>query len=100
RQTPKSTLIPYTTLFRSRTQARVVAARTRNAAMLEDVGLMEMRDGKFSTAIAALEQGRGAYSKRDDIIRCVLEECDAFIKSGKPDRKSTRLNSSHVSISY
>jgi uncharacterized protein (TIGR03790 family) len=69
-----------------RTQARVAAARTRNAAMLEDVGLMEMRDGKFSTAIAALEQARGAYSKRDDIIRCVLEECDAFIKSGKPNR--------------
>jgi hypothetical protein len=63
-----------------------VAARTRNAAILEDVGLMEMRDGKFSTAIAALEQSRGAYSKRDDIIRCVLEECDAFIKSGKPNR--------------
>ena len=69
-----------------RTQARVAAARARNAAMLEDVGLMEMRDGKFSTAIAALEQARGAYSKRDDIIRCVLEECDAFIKSGKPNR--------------
>jgi len=69
-----------------RTQARIAAARTRNAAMLEDVGLMEMRDGKFSTAIAALEQARGAYSKRDDIIRCVLEECDAFVKSGKPNR--------------
>jgi uncharacterized protein (TIGR03790 family) len=69
-----------------RTQARVAAARTRNAAMLEDVGLMEMRDGKFPTAIAALEQARGAYSKRNDIIRCVLEECDAFIKSGKPNR--------------
>ena len=69
-----------------RTQARITAGRTRNAAMLEDVGLMEMRDGKFSTAVAALEQARGAYSKRDDIIRCVLEECDAFIKSGKPNR--------------
>jgi uncharacterized protein (TIGR03790 family) len=69
-----------------RTQARVAAARTRNGIMLEDVGLMELRDGKFSNAIAALEQARGAYSKRDDIIRCVLEECDAFIKSGKPNR--------------
>ena len=69
-----------------RTQARITAGRTRNAAMLEDVGLMELGDGKFSTAIAALEQARGAYSKRDDIIRCVLEECDAFIKSGKPNR--------------
>src|SRR5438477_10137249 len=69
-----------------RTQARIAAARTRNAAMLEDVGLMEMRDGKFSTAIAALEQARGAYSKRDDMVRCVREECDAFINSGKPNR--------------
>jgi uncharacterized protein (TIGR03790 family) len=69
-----------------RTQARVVGARTRNAVMLEDVALMELSDGKFPTAIAALEQARGAYTKRDDIIRCVLEECDAFIKSGKPNR--------------
>jgi uncharacterized protein (TIGR03790 family) len=69
-----------------RTQARVVGVRTRNPIMLEDVGLMELNDGKFPTAIAALEQARGAYTKRDDIIRCVLEECDAFIKTGKPNR--------------
>ena len=69
-----------------RTQARVVGARTRNAVMLEDVALMELRDGKFPTAIATLEQARGAYTKRDDIIRCVLEQCDAFIKFGKPNR--------------
>ena len=69
-----------------RIQARVVGARTRNAVMLEDVALMELRDGQFATAIATLEQARGAYTKRDDIIRCVLEECDAFIKFGKPDR--------------
>jgi uncharacterized protein (TIGR03790 family) len=69
-----------------RTQARVVGTRTRNAVMLEDVALMDLRDGKFRTAIAALEQARGAYTKRDDIIRCVLEECDAFIKFGKPNR--------------
>ena len=69
-----------------RIQARVVGARTRNVVMLEDVALMELRAGKFATAIATLEQARGAYTKRDDIIRCVLEECDAFIKFGKPDR--------------
>jgi hypothetical protein len=54
--------------------------------MLEDIALMELRDGKFPTAVTALEQARGAYTKRDDIIRCVLEECDAFIKFGKPNR--------------
>ena len=69
-----------------RTQARVVGSRTRNAIMLEDVGLMELRDAKFPAAIATLEQARGAYTKRDDIIRCVLEECDALIKFGKPSR--------------
>lgn len=69
-----------------RTQARIVGARTRNAVMLEDVGLMELRDGKFPSAIAGLEQARGSYGKRDDIIRCVLEECDALIKAGKPNR--------------
>ena len=69
-----------------RTQARVFGARTHSAIMLEDVGLMELQDGKYPTAITALEQARGAYSKRDDIIRCVLEECDAFIKSGKSNR--------------
>ena len=30
------------------------------------------------------EQARCAYTKRDDIIRCVSEECDSFIKFGKP----------------
>jgi tetratricopeptide (TPR) repeat protein len=69
-----------------RAQARIAAARARNAIMLEDVGLMELRDGKFANAIAGLEQARGAYSKRDDVIRCVLEECDALIKSGQPNR--------------
>ena len=54
--------------------------------MLEDVALMELRDGRFPTAIATLEQARGAYTNRDDIIRCVLEECDALIKFGKPNR--------------
>jgi len=61
--------------------------------MLEDVGLMEMRDGKFSTA----NRGAGGRARGwpipngDDIIRCVLEECDAFIKSGKPKPRPRSL---------
>ena len=51
----------------------MTGARTQNAIMLEDVGLMQLRDGRFSNALAALEQARGAYTKRDDIIRCVLK---------------------------
>ena len=72
--------------FDYRTQARVVGVRTRDVVTLKDVALMDLRDGKFPTAIATLEQARGAYTKHDDIIRCVLEECDALIKFGKPNR--------------
>src|SRR6266403_6274810 len=61
RRPPRSTLFPYTTLFRS-------AARSPPAACA----------GATSTAAGA---------RRSD-------------RSGPADRKSTRLNSSHVEISY
>jgi hypothetical protein len=69
-----------------RTQARVAASRARNAPMLEDVALIELRDGNFANAITALEQARANYTKRDDILRCVIEECDTLVKSGKARR--------------
>src|SRR3984893_6629333 len=61
RRPPRSTLFPYTTLFRS----RLIAARSPDIVVL-DLGLPD-GDGK-------------------DVIR--------------RDRKSTRLNSRHVAISY
>src|SRR5437868_12455589 len=63
RRPPRSTLFPYTTLFRSLHRQR------------QDV-----------SAAADLEQEKG-------------QQLDAGAK-GRRDRKSTRLNSSHVSISY
>src|SRR5215469_17437625 len=64
RRPPRSTLFPYTTLFRSR---RVAAAgRT----------------------------GRGTVPARSPTAR------RASCRETKRDRKSTRLNSSHVEISY
>src|SRR5690625_7049574 len=65
RQPPRSTLFPYTTLFRSHGGA--VGA---DPAVVADVGLGE--------------RGQGAV-------------CEVL---PPPDRKSTRLNSSHVAISY
>src|SRR5438874_10544276 len=64
RRPPRSTLFPYTTLFRS----------------LEDLG-----DGPLGPHLA-LGQGEGDVD---------LAEPEAVA-----DRKSTRLNSSHVEISY
>src|SRR2546427_8802855 len=70
RRPPRSTLFPYTTLFRSSTCGR----RTRSSRPLADVA----RGVVYVNGVRAV-------NRRDD-------------KS--PDRKSTRLNSSHSQISY
>lgn len=69
-----------------RAQARTFAGRTANAPMMEDLALMELREKSFAPAISALQQARADYSKREDIVRCVLEECDALRQSGKAKR--------------
>src|SRR5256885_12956762 len=67
RRPPRSTLFPYTTLFRSRRKAPA----TRQEDGLADPG----------------QGGRHHHPRRD------RDQCG-------PDRKSTRLNSSHLVISY
>ena len=69
-----------------RRQARITAARAHNAPMLEDIGLMEMRAENLASAIGCFEQARADYAKGEDVMRCVLEECDAWVKSGKRKR--------------
>src|SRR3712207_7810788 len=76
RRPPRSTLFPYTTLFRSITSALLLLATAAHAAIPEALAIA-MQDGKLS--------GPGA-----DVIRRELAK----------DRKSTRLNSSHANISY
>src|SRR3712207_7136683 len=71
RRPPRSTLFPYTTLFRS-------PGRGRHPPP----GALRRRDGG---ALSAL--GRGAAAADD-------------ARGGPVDRKSTRLNSSHANISY
>src|SRR5258708_13872086 len=73
RRPPRSTLFPYTTLFRSLALAYI-----------------ERRSGDYAPALARLER---FSSERFDALR-------AEILSILRDRKSTRLNSSHQIISY
>src|SRR3712207_8579092 len=81
RRPPRSTLFPYTTLFRS----RVLAPGGRCALLIGDL----RRHGRVvPLGFAAIHLLRGAG--------LVLEEL--IIK--RQDRKSTRLNSSHANISY
>src|SRR5256885_12787758 len=85
RRPPRSTLFPYTTLFRSR---------------LQDQGTVECHRHSFEPfakrlaqlgAICPPEVGIGDRETAAAHRQHVHEE---------PDRKSTRLNSSHLVISY
>src|SRR5690554_7397020 len=81
RRPPRSTLFPYTTLFRS-----TIAEGVRRA--ISDSPL-KLRDGRKLPVTAsigvAIQDGHPDYER-------VLARAE--------DRKSTRLNSSHVRISY
>src|SRR3712207_8026403 len=77
RRPPRSTLFPYTTLFRSRRPDRAGAAR---------------RD--------AHRRGRGDRGDRPEARRDRVRLGTRLPLAGLRDRKSTRLNSSHANISY
>src|SRR5689334_24713020 len=86
---PRSTLFPYTTLFRSvahLAQRELGDVRAR-AVRRGDAGRRSVRDLDGRRARELSRAGRRADAPRDDQRRV-------------PDRKSTRLNSSHSSISY
>ncbi len=51
--------------------------------MIEDLGLMEARDGNPMAAISYFQQARSFYQQRDDILRVVLEQANALIKAEK-----------------
>jgi uncharacterized protein (TIGR03790 family) len=66
--------------------ARQVASKTGNGAMIEDLGSMEARDGNLAGATGYYQQARATYTKRDDILRVVLEEADVWTRLGKSKR--------------
>src|SRR3989454_9245154 len=80
RRPPRSTLFPYTTLFRS--EEANAALEGGHAAIF---GVVHFAFWKYEHAMAAVDGFAG--------------EAEAFSESGK-DRKSTRLNYSHLVISY
>src|SRR3712207_8173880 len=91
RRPPRSTLFPYTTLFRSAAPPSLLhhfAPRRASgiAARSEQLGA-----GGARAVRAADDQSRAAVACARDTARVVAEE---------QDRKSTRLNSSHANISY
>src|SRR5947207_8271696 len=88
---PRSTLFPYTTLFRSSRRIRVRGADA-------DRGEGQARRGRLpaarSCAVADAAPGRGRTPSR-------LRGARGGTRAAQDeDRKSTRLNSSHTVISY
>src|SRR5690348_17570499 len=84
RRQPRSTLFPYTTLFRSKKIKERLDARRRLSAGADTI------HGREPDVAAAACRGAGALGDLWKVCNC----------DRGPDRKSTRLNSSHPSISY
>src|SRR5690242_20871610 len=79
RRPPRSTLFPYTTLFRSRNGCGVPGG--------PECGVL--------ARLQAHGCGRARHPEGDGQAHGEL-----LVDAGRQDRKSTRLNSSHMSISY
>src|SRR3712207_9541231 len=98
RRPPRSTLFPYTTLFRSR--AEVVEQAPRGHFLL---GQLPRRDFLLDGSAEKLLL-RQAINRKQTLELRELERSDPFAclerADGLLDRKSTRLNSSHANISY
>src|SRR3712207_8183558 len=83
RRPPRSTLFPYTTLFRS-----AVAVQLRRVA--EQPGLLQRRTDVPWRHVVLDHQ-------HEHVVGVALQMAP---DGGELDRKSTRLNSSHANISY
>src|SRR5947209_14292847 len=84
RQPPRSTLFPYTTLFRS------IGQRVEEIDEAVAVTSCQFADG-LTVALQLLVVLRGVGERAGEVL----------LSSGADeDRKSTRLNSSHANISY
>ena len=71
-----------------RTLARQAASRARNGPMIEDLGLMETRDGNFAGRDQLFPAGRACYTKRDDILRVVLRKRTRWIKQRQAETRA------------
>src|SRR5690348_17900684 len=80
RRPPRSTLFPYTTLFRSGHESELQS------------GLADGVDGVDGSGDRLGSDPHATVEIQDHLVVAAQEGCE--------DRKSTRLNSSHPSISY
>src|SRR5260221_10800915 len=82
RRPPRSTLFPYTTLFRSQCARQIVEAGIKKVVYVEAYPIREAAE----------------FLARNKVE--VRHSAASLIGYASTDRKSTRLNSSHTVISY
>src|SRR5690349_23472155 len=97
RRPPRSPLFPYTTLFRSNGTALPKSPTSPEAAAPQSVG-----GGEKAESPAAFEIVRPARQTTPLVLASPHsgDRYPADFLEMTKDRKSTRLNSSHVEISY
>src|SRR3712207_7382162 len=86
RRPPRSTLFPYTTLFRSGMTGTAVT----EAGEFWDIYKLDVVEIPTNRPILRNDMDDRVYKTNREKYKAVIEE----------DRKSTRLNSSHANISY
>src|SRR3712207_7151662 len=95
RRPPRSTLFPYTTLFRS-SGLGVLGLVSDLLPAVTIVAGMGVGAGYLGVGLMAWLQERTKPSMHGRVMSLMMFAAVAV----DPDRKSTRLNSSHANISY
>src|SRR3712207_8248548 len=85
RRPPRSTLFPYTTLFRSELEGPAQA------------GALDLADRRLRHLLELVPDPEDRRSVAPQVARALGERAQV---GDVQDRKSTRLNSSHANISY
>src|SRR3712207_8104479 len=85
RRPPRSTLFPYTTLFRSKKETVYSKEYVGNVSQVAQTEELELKEGYY--LIINKQEPNRFYTNHNDALK-------------QKDRKSTRLNSSHANISY
>src|SRR5207249_8650590 len=86
---PRSTLFPYTTFFRSHFKSETKRLNLKGLVRANKAGCLDH-----------CEMGPSVVIYPEGVWYWVGTEADVTEIMERQDRKSTRLNSSHVSISY
>src|SRR5690606_40688745 len=95
---PASTLFPYTTLFRSVfDEGRMTDGRGRTVDFSHTLIVMTSNLGVADVGASA---GLGFQRSEPSLAQSYAARLLARARAALADRKSTRLNSSHVKISY